>query len=212
MINLKLMADSVEIFPHFPNRAYYVVIRDGTEDPMFFIFMLALSVSLDTLGIGMAYAMAGIRIPNRTRILVASLNGVLTGLALLLGESCLSRVPKQWFQLVGGSILLILGVKTLWNALGENRAAQYDRDDSRSIDLREGCLLGLALALDSVSAALSIAGQGAGNMVFPFCTAFLCGFFLWVGERHSYNVRRLNGVSGVILLILGLLRLFPLFS
>lgn len=178
---------------------------------MLLVLLLALSVSLDTLGIGMAYAMAGIRIPNRTRVLVAALNGILTGLALYLGERCLYRIPELWFQLVGGSILIVLGIKTLWNALGDNRAAQYDRDNSRSIDLREGCALGLALALDSISAAFGIVGQGAGRVFFPFCTAFLCGFFLWVGERHSYNVRRLNGVSGVILIILGLLRLFPLF-
>lgn len=178
---------------------------------MLLVILLALSVSLDTLGIGMAYAMAGIRIPKQTRVLVAFLNGVLTGLALYLGKKCLCHIPELWFQLIGGGILIVLGIKTLWNALGDNKAAQYDRDNSRSIDLREGCVLGIALALDSVSAALSIVGQGAGNILFPFCTAFLCGFFLWVGERHSYNVRRLNGVSGVILIILGLLRLFPLF-
>lgn len=178
---------------------------------MLFVLLLALSVSLDTLGIGMAYAMAGIRIPRRTRLLVAALNGVLTGLALDLGKRCLYHVPEIWFRLIGGTILLILGIKTLWNALGDNKAAQYDKDNSRSIDLREGCVLGLALALDSISAAFGIVGQGTGTILFPFCTAFLCGFFLWVGERHCYNVRRLNGVSGAILIMFGLFRIFPLF-
>lgn len=177
-----------------------------------FVLLLALSVSLDTLGIGMAYAMAGIRIPGKTRLLVAALNGVLTGLALDLGKRCLYRVPEAVFALIGGGILLILGIKTLWNALGDNKAAQYDRDHSRSIDLGEGCVLGLALAVDSVSAALGIVGQGRGTILFPLCTAFLCGFFLWVGGRHCYNIRRLNGVSGVILIMFGLFRIFPFFS
>lgn len=178
---------------------------------MLFVLLLALSVSLDTLGIGMAYAMAGIRIPGKTRVLVAVINGVLTGMALELGKQCLNCVPEMWFQLTGGSILLILGIKTFWNALGDNKAAQYDKDNSRSIDLREGCVLGLALALDSVSAAFGIVGQGSKTMLFPVCTAFLCGFFLWVGERHCYNIRRFNGVSGVILIMFGLFRIFPLF-
>jgi Na+-driven multidrug efflux pump len=43
---------------------------------------LALSVSLDTLGIGMAYAMSGICIPKRIRLFIALLNGVLTAVAL----------------------------------------------------------------------------------------------------------------------------------
>ena len=179
---------------------------------MLLVLFLAVYVSFDTLGIGMAYAMAGIVIPNRTRLLVAFLNGVLTGLAVLLGEKCLAGVPDLWFRLLGGSILILLGVKTLWNALGDNKAAQYDKDNSRSIDLREGCVLGLALALDSVSASFGIVGQGMWIVLFPLCTAFLCGFFLWVGGRVSYNLRRLNGVSGGILIILGLFRIFPFFS
>ena len=178
---------------------------------MLLVFLLSVSVSLDTLGIGMAYAMAGIRIPARTRLLVASLNGILTGLAIFLGGKCLHGVPDLWFQLLGGSILIVLGIKTLWNALGDNKTAQYDRDNSRSIDLREGCLLGLALALDSVSAAFGIVGQEIGIFLFPLCTSFLCAFFLWIGGKYTYNVRRLNGVSGVLLIILGLFRLYPLF-
>lgn len=178
---------------------------------MLLVFLLAFSVSLDTLGIGMAYAMAGIRIPNRTRLLVASLNGILTGLAVFLGEECLRGVPNFWFQLLGGGILIVLGIKTLWNALGDNKAAQYDKDNSRSIDLREGGVLGLALALDSISAAFGIVGQGVWIFLFPLCTAFLCGFFLWIGGKFTYNVRRINGVSGVLLIVLGLFRLYPLF-
>lgn len=178
---------------------------------MLLVLLLAISVSLDTLGIGMAYAMAGIRIPNRTRLLVAFLNGGLTGLAVFLGEQCLTEVPDLWFQLLGGSILIVLGVKTLWNALGDNKTAQYDRDNSRSIDLKEGCVLGLVLALDSVSAAFGIVGQGKWVILFPLCTAVLCGFFLRVGGKYTYNVRRLNGVSGVLLIVLGLFRLYPIF-
>lgn len=43
---------------------------------MFVVCLLALSVSLDTLGIGMAYAMSGICIPKRIRLFIALLNGV----------------------------------------------------------------------------------------------------------------------------------------
>lgn len=176
---------------------------------MLLVPLLALSVSLDTWGIGMAYAMAGICIPRRTRILIAVLNGLLTGLAVYLGDECFRSIPDLWFRILGGSILILLGIKTLWNALGDNKTADYDRDDSRIIDLREGCVLGLALALDSISAAFSIVGQGGWVYLFPVCTALLCGFFLWLGEKHSYNLRRLNGLSGVVLIILGLLRLCP---
>ena len=90
-------------------------------------------------------------------------------------------------------------------------AKQYDKDNSRSIDIKEGSALGSALALDSVSAALSLVGQGTVIWLFPICTAFLCGAFLWIGGQRIYHVRRLNGISGILLILLGLFRVLPVF-
>lgn len=78
---------------------------------MFVVCLLALSVSLDTLGIGMAYAMSGICIPKRIRLFIALLNGVLTAVALFAGSTCLAGLPEPCFRLIGGGILILLGAK-----------------------------------------------------------------------------------------------------
>ena len=67
---------------------------------MFVVCLLALSVSLDTLGIGMAYAMSGICIPKRIRLFIALLNGVLTAVALFAGSTCLAGLPEPCFRLI----------------------------------------------------------------------------------------------------------------
>ena len=159
---------------------------------MFVVCLLALSVSLDTLGIGMAYAMSGICIPKRIRLFIALLNGVLTAVALFVGSTCLAGLPEPCFRLVGGGILILLGAKTCIRVLQNKGEVQYDKDNSRSIDIKEGSALGSALALDSVSAALSLVGQGTIIWLFPVCTAFLCGAFLWIGGQRIYHVRRLK--------------------
>ena len=51
------------------------------------ILLLSVSVSLDTLGIGMSYAIEGIRIPWQTRFIVALTNMVLTFMSVLLAVS-----------------------------------------------------------------------------------------------------------------------------
>ena len=178
---------------------------------MFVVCLLAVSVSLDTLGIGMAYAMSGICIPKRIRLFIALLNGVLTAVALLAGSTCLAGLPEPCFRLVGGGILILLGTKTCVRVLQNKGEVQYDKDNSRSIDIKEGSALGSALALDSVSAALSLVGQGTVIWLFPVCTAFLCGAFLWIGGQRIYHVRRLNGISGILLILLGLFRVLPVF-
>jgi putative Mn2+ efflux pump MntP len=175
---------------------------------MLVIVLLAISVSLDTLGIGMAYAMTGIRIPRRTRIVVALLNGFMTGAAVCAGETWLCAVPDRWFRLFGSAILIALGVKMLVQSRGK-AAADYDRDASHTIDLKEGCVLGFAMALDSSSAGFGIVGKGVVVYTFPILSALLSSLFLWIGEKHACNVRWLNGLGGVILMILGVLRICP---
>lgn len=173
------------------------------------LIILAISVSLDTLGIAMAYRMAGIIIPCRTRWLIAGMNGVFTFLAVLFGMLLGSNIPDVLFQLMGAGILVALGIKTLWNALGENKTADYDKDHSHTIDLREGCMIGVVFALDSISAGFGIATQEMGLFLFPICTAVLCYVFLAIGGWCFYDLRRFNGLSGVVLIVLGLLRMCP---
>ena len=67
---------------------------------MFVVCLLALSVSLDTLGIGMAYAMSGICIPKRIRLFIALLNGVLTAVALLRVRHALRGCRNLVFALL----------------------------------------------------------------------------------------------------------------
>lgn len=176
---------------------------------MLIVVLLAVSVSLDTFGVSMAYGMAGIVIPRRTRFLIAFLNGILTFFAIWMGRLLCAGIPTLVFQILGACILTTLGIKTLWNALGDNKTADYDKDASRIIDLREGCVVGVVFALDSVSAALGILNLDKVVYLFPVCTAILCYVFLLPSGKHLYNLRRLNGLSGVLLIVFGLLRLCP---
>lgn len=175
---------------------------------MVLILLLSISVSLDTLGIGISYAMEGIRIPWQTRLMVALTNMLLTFLAVLLARYLDGMIPDVWLRLLGGVILVALGGKTLWNALGENKTADYDRDDSHVLEPAEGCVLGLTVAMDAVSAALGVGNLGYVAYLFPVITALSGVLFLTLGMALWCSTRRLNGVGGVILVLLGLFRIF----
>ena len=172
------------------------------------ILLLALSVSLDVLGIGVAYAVSGIRTPWNTRLVISVINMFLTFGFILLGQNLGMMIPGIWFQIAGGGILLLLGARTLWNALGENKTADYDRDDSHTLDPYEGIMLGLTLALDGACAGLGICDMGAAAWLFPVLTGSASLAFLSMGARISCNLRRLNGVAGAVLIILGVVRFF----
>lgn len=172
------------------------------------ILLLSVSVSLDTLGIGMSYAIEGIRIPWQTRVIVALTNMVLTFFSVLLAQYLGGVIPDLWLSILGGSVLVILGGKALWNALGENKTADYDKDKSQVLESAEGCVLGLTMALDSVSAGLGLGNLGTVAYFFPVFTALSGVLFLSLGSAMWCSTRRLNGAGGVILILLGLFRIF----
>lgn len=172
------------------------------------ILLLSVSVSLDTLGIGMSYAIEGIRIPWLTKVIVALTNMALTFLSVLLAQNMNGVIPDFWLRVGGGAVLVVLGLKTLWNALGENKTADYDKDYSHVLEPAEGCVLGLTMTLDSVSAGLGLGGLGAAAYFFPVLTACSGVLFLSLGAAVWCSTRRLNGAGGVILILLGLFRIF----
>lgn len=172
------------------------------------IILIAISVSLDTFGIGMAYTLAGIKIPKCTKLLLLTINGIFTMAAVLLGKQLCEWIPNTYFQMAGGGVLVVMGARTLWNALGENKTTDYDKDNSRILEPWEGIVLGVSMALDSVCAGLSIVDSGLVMYFFPIFTVLASGAFLTLGEKITVNLRRLNGISGCILILLGIFRLY----
>lgn len=170
------------------------------------IVLLAVSVSLDTLGIGMAYAISGIRVPFATRAVIGAVVGGLTLAAVAVGQTLGHRIPDMVIRFAGSAILMVLGSRMLWNALGENKTADYDRDHSHTLEPWEGVVLGVTMALDSVSAALGLAGYGVSAFAFPVLAAIASSLFFSLGSRFSGNLRKINGLGGVLLIFLGLLR------
>jgi putative sporulation protein YtaF len=110
---------------------------------------------------------------------------------------------RRVLRLQLGSALVVIEI------LREPGRADLDR--SGSISLWEAGLLGIALALDSVAAGLG-AGLAGANWLLPVLACALSWLFLsaggWVGARVPFKLEgRWGAVHGLVLLLLGLLRL-----
>lgn len=172
------------------------------------IILLAVCVSLDSLSTGMAYASSGIQIPRNTKITIAIINGLVTLIAVAAGGYMCCIIPDVSLRLAGGGILAGLGGRTLWDTWKNREAKSFDFDNSKVLDPKEGVLIGLSMAFDSMSAGISIAGSGALSFVFPVLTALAGTAFLSIGNFIKINMRRINCLGGIILILLGLLRCF----
>lgn len=88
-----------------------------------------------------------------------------------------------------------------------------DKDRSKVLDAKEAIFLAIALSLDSLTIGF---GSGLSNMnylsimIFSFIAGFLSIFSgLKIGEKLSTGIRfNLSWISGILLIILAVLRLF----
>lgn len=83
------------------------------------IILLALSVSLDSLSTGMAYAISGIRIPWTTKLMMAVLNGCLTFSAVLAG-SYLGQIIRRGISSYLGEVCCLPWEDVLYGVCGKN--------------------------------------------------------------------------------------------
>jgi len=156
------------------------------------IIMLALAMNMDCFAAGLAYSMAGIRLPVSSRLLMTAAMAATFALAMCLGGGLAELLPAAFSKYAAAFLLILLGLVLLWQArVGKNREAEAvvkkdpliwqirlpffgvmiqvlrnpqegDKNADKTISAWEAIPLGLALAVDSCGVGLAI---GVGD--FP---------------------------------------------
>ena len=183
---------------------------------MFFIFIMAVSLSIDALGIGISYNIKGIRIPRYTKLIIGFVSAIIMQGALSIGSYFYSIMPTQVMKLVGVCILILIGVEFIRNSLFGGGDTTYDFDQSRAIDPLEGVFLSIALSADSISAGIAAASTGLTSMWVSILVGVMQVVFLEIAEllvkKSSFTKRidsKLCGIfSGTLLIVIGFLRWF----
>ncbi len=189
---------------------------------MFLIILLSIAVSLDALGVGLAYGIKKITIPLRYKLVMAAFSVVYTAVAVSAGNALVQFLPPLVTNIIGSLILTGMGIwlllqgilkkpdistqtikecKTLceWmiKSLGitiqiTRNPVSGDVDHSGNIDLKESLLIGSALSLDILGVGLGCAMIGVTIHLIPFTVAVAQLLFLSAG---LYLGKRLADVS-----------------
>lgn len=156
--------------------------------------LLAFSLSMDALGIGLSYGLRGIKIPWLSRMVIAALSVLITWLALRAGTALLAVIPQAAGKFIGAGMLFALGGFIIFHAFKEKKAKNkkscgtvFDRyikplgvtvkiirdpllcdfDASSEIEFAEAFYLGAALSVDSFGAGISSAVSGLSACSIP---------------------------------------------
>ena len=169
--------------------------------------LLAISVSIDALTLGITY---GIKHSKITKIS----NLIVTSIAIFLGNHISRLFSPLVATLVGSVLLIFLGIYSIYNSFNKN-TEDYDLDHSNSIDKNEAILLALAVSTDASCVGLSCGIIGITGFVYPLFAALFHTIFINCGNIIAYSASKriklsdkfLSVFSGIVLILIGLIRL-----
>ena len=176
--------------------------------------LLALSVSIDSLGIGITYGIKHTKISSISNIILFSISFCMTSVSIFIGHYISVLLSPAFSTIFGSSFLIILGIYNIYKILN-SPPVDYDIDNSNNKDRKEAIFLGLALSIDSACVGIGSGIIGINDIILPILVSSFQLVFLNCGNLVAKNIFKrieisenvLTIFSGSVLILVGLLRI-----
>lgn len=172
--------------------------------------MLAVSLSADALGIGIAYGLKGVKIPFAAKIIIFAVSFAIATACEFLGQCLLNVLLPFIIKTIGVLILIAVGFYTVFSD-----PFSYDMNKSLAIDLPEAFIMGFALSVDSIGAVIGNTAIGGIPNMLPIAISVCQFIFLSVGQKAGSKItlkkrlgyRPLSILTGAIIIIIAIFRI-----
>ena len=176
--------------------------------------LLALSVSIDSIIIGITYGIKKTKIEKISNIILFVISFSVTCSSIFLGHYISVLFSPNISKFLGCSFLIILGTHNIYKIINNN-SPDYDSDHSNNIDIKESLFLGLALSVDSACVGIGSGIIGLNDIILPLLVAtfqlvFLnCGNFIAKTLMLKINISEagLSIFASIILITVGIFRI-----
>lgn len=176
--------------------------------------LLALSASIDALGLGITYGIKKTKMSKSGNLIIFTTLFCLSGLSVFIGRYISTLFSPVVSAILGASLLILLGIYNIFKS-PNNTSTNFDTDGSNYIDAKEAFILGLAVAVDASCVSLGSGMIGIAGFILPFLMAVFHTFFVNCGNLVATNIasrftissKLLSNLSGIILIFIGFVRL-----
>ena len=181
--------------------------------------LLAISSSIDSLGIGITYGIKKTKISKIGKIVLFVISLVVTYISILFGNTIQYILPKFFTNFIGCLILICMGIYICFQALKKEKDSQNifnnpissDLNHSKVIEPKEALILAIALSLDSFCIGVCGAITDINLSFFPFLVSIFQLVFLNLGSYLGINIRNFcklpqntwSILSGILLIFIG---------
>ncbi|TCK98491.1 putative sporulation protein YtaF [Natranaerovirga hydrolytica] len=173
------------------------------------LFLFALSVSLDSLAVGISYGIKKIKISIISLFVILLLSSFSLMMSWLMGNLILSFVPMNGVKYLSSILLILLGLIYLIQAVVDlyypsreekiaikqfqikifnividiiREPSVSDIDHSGTIEIKEAFYIGTALAIDSLAIGFALSLYDFNIFLFLLCANLINFFLLHLGQ------------------------------
>lgn len=184
--------------------------------------ILAISVSVDSLGIGITYGIKDTKISYIGKVILFCISFLVTIVSIWFGDNIKNIFSDTFAKFIGSSILILMGTFIIYQAINKKENPNVttklndekifsffikflgitiqiikdpnysDFDNSHKIDSKESFFLGLALSLDAFCIGVGGSIIGLSSGIFPFLVGLFQLIFLSIGMFLGIKVRNLT--------------------
>lgn len=181
------------------------------------ILLLAISSSIDSLGVGMVYGFRHTCISRFSMFIIFIISLAVSFFSTIIGNFVNSFISPNVSSTIGSSILCIIGISVVFKCIfSKNDDACFDFDGSSLIDSKESIALGFALSADCFGIGFSYCLIGSCFFIFPFAVAIFQFVFLqlgmftgsFLGNSQFLPSWAYSLFSGFLLIIIGIAKFF----
>ena len=174
----------------------------------FAVMLLSVSLSMDSLFLGLAYGIKQTKIPLTSKLIICLFSILYAIAAILIGSSISTFLSKEVAKIIGGAILAIVGILMLISAFEQNKAITSD------IALENTPKTIFKLFIKSLGITIEVlknpqAGDIDRSGTIDFKEAFLLGLALSIDSLGTGIGSALSGLTGwYIPVAIGFFQLF----
>jgi putative Mn2+ efflux pump MntP len=179
---------------------------------LIYLFIIAILNSIDNIGIGAAYSIAGIKVKLSKNVLIAFLAFIVSYLASLSGQLISYFFNDKECSIISMLLLVLMGISMIYTSFSKKN--DNDLNKIKELKYKEALSIGIALALDDISSSVSsgLMGYSPFMISFPYFIISLAIFFS--GNYILKFITKLNIgnkptiIAGVLMLLIGISQFF----
>lgn len=175
---------------------------------MFNSILLALSVSIDSLGIGITYGIKNVKFYFLSKCILFAISIIFTSCSFIFGSFINSILSEVLTKIISSTILVIIGIIILSDPI------PFDFNNSKGIDIKESLFLAIALSLDSIGIGIGSSIGGYLNIYFSILVSIFQITFISIGTLIGKKIIKFtkipdkicSQISASVIIIFGIIK------